>query len=126
MPGPLLNVNNKAENCANSRSDHTVIFIMKLLSKPWSTLEVYKCADEETTVTIMVISNNEPAVTGFPVVSAARSWLDVGRNPNISIPKCWKNPTELIISPIMTMHISNLRNWSGDFRFVVITRKTIK
>ena len=70
--GPLLKVNNRAENCNNRVTHHITIIIAKLLPKPWLIRMVYKCPDEKATVTTVVRSRREPAITGFPVVSAAR------------------------------------------------------
>ena len=72
IPGPLLYVNNSPENCTDNVAHHVMDLIMNALLKPWLMLMVYKCVVKQATVTKIVISSNEPAVTAFPVVRVTR------------------------------------------------------
>ena len=72
IAGPLLYVNNSPENCTDNIVDHSMALIMNAFVKPCPTLTVYKWVLKQATVTKIGISSNEPAVTGFPVVSVTR------------------------------------------------------
>ncbi len=66
MPGPLLNVNNSAENSIDNIADHIIILSMKAFPNPRFILVGYRCADETATVIRMGINSNEPAATALP------------------------------------------------------------
>ena len=78
--GPLLNVNNCADNCTDNIIDHSKTVIMNFFFSPWFMAKVYRWADENPIVMRIGISSSEPAKTALPVVSVAREKLSSACN----------------------------------------------